>query len=781
MNKVKIAIFPPNTLRSVVLNANGYTLDNYCTNLRTTQDLKGIFRLEATFVNRENMPNIDNGCILKHLDEIYRITTCTKSTMITNIIAYQITITDTATSWIKDTRPTNTSCAGALNDLYESSDSNGYPKELFLSSNIDTISTAYYQKMSLHKAICDCDQSILNRWGGEVHRNQYNLKIVPKLGSENGIVIREGKNLTGFSANTNTDDLCTVALGIGANGIEGDYIESPLKSKYPRAYTKTISYSDIKVKSENDTEGFDTLEEAKSEINRRIKLEFSNNHIDEIKATYDIKLIDLARTEEYKDYAYLETVNLGDVVTVIVDSLNIRLKTRVIEVVRDISNNIVSLKLSNNPVDSSSSDSSILKEIKDIVTKNNNKSFIDYITAKIKSGVKGGYMLYNENELIASDNKDLNYAKNIARLNRFGLAFSQNGYNGDYEYGITIDGKINASCIMTGILSAILIQNIDGSFSIDLSKSGGALFRNNGKKAINIANNSINFYDWYDNEKEIGGLSSVTKTRDKTKSLLQLNNSKQSAISIAYETKDDSNKYTSYIEFDKYNILNNLKPIYIIEDVSMRNGSLYFGDKDENQFYNSKADYMFLKTKNGFGISDKDSGKSTFLMDGLYKTISASEWDTGNDYFYCGTTGFSLANILYTTTGNTIYSKNTFGVGGDLVVSGKKNRLVETEHYGKLAQNAYETCEAYFGDIGRAKLKNGKCIIRLDKKFLETVNTDVQYEVFVSPYGNGNVWVDTNKMYKQYVVVEGTADIEFAYEIKVKQKDYENIRLEEYK
>ena len=53
-----------------------------------------------------------------------------------------------------------------------------------------------------------------------------------------------------------------------------------------------------------------------------------------------------------------------------------------------------------------------------------------------------------------------------------------------------------ADHIIAGILSAVLIRNLDGSFEIDLSKTGGALFKNNGKDAIRIENNSIMLYNW---------------------------------------------------------------------------------------------------------------------------------------------------------------------------------------------------------------------------------------------------------------------------------------------
>ena len=94
------------------------------------------------------------------------------------------------------------------------------------------------------------------------------------------------------------------------------------------------------------------------------------------------------------------------------------------------------------------------------------------------------------------------------------------------------------------------------------------------------------------------------------------------------------------------------------------------------------------------------------------------------------------------------------------------------------AINAYETAEYYFGDIGKAKTdKNGQVLIQLDPLFLETVNTSIPYHVFVSPYGNANVWVEQMDQ-NSFLVKSSKPFIEFSWEIKAKRKGYEDDRLE---
>ena len=82
-------------------------------------------------------------------------------------------------------------------------------KEIQIISDIDTIATAYYMDMNMYEALHDCDQSFMNRWGGEIQRRGYKLCINKRIGSHRGVQIRRGKNLTGFEGNTDIDNVVT--------------------------------------------------------------------------------------------------------------------------------------------------------------------------------------------------------------------------------------------------------------------------------------------------------------------------------------------------------------------------------------------------------------------------------------------------------------------------------------------------------------------------------------------------------------------------------------------
>ena len=118
-------------------------------------------------------------------------------------------------------------------------------------------------------------------------------------------------------------------------------------------------------------------------------------------------------------------------------------------------------------------------------------------------------------------------------------------------------------------------------------------------------------------------------------------------------------------------------------------------------------------------------------------------------------------------------------VDGTLNVTGTKNRIVDTGHFGKRLLNAYETAVQYFGDIGTGEiLGDGECFVEIDPIFAETVSLE-DYVVFLQAEGDGKCYIA--EKYADGFIVAGTPGLKFAYEIKAKQKGFENIRLDEYK
>lgn len=125
---------------------------------------------------------------------------------------------------------------------------------------------------------------------------------------------------------------------------------------------------------------------------------------------------------------------------------------------------------------------------------------------------------------------------------------------------------------------------------------------------------------------------------------------------------------------------------------------------------------------------------------------------------------------------NSLNDRSTVTVSGNFGVLGSKNALVQTSQ-GLTAINAYETAEYYFGDMGRAETSNDKVVcVYMDPLFLETVNTTIPYNVFLTSYSDAKIWV--SEMFPTYFVIKSDKpNVNFAWEIKAKRRGYENDRL----
>lgn len=121
---------------------------------------------------------------------------------------------------------------------------------------------------------------------------------------------------------------------------------------------------------------------------------------------------------------------------------------------------------------------------------------------------------------------------------------------------------------------------------------------------------------------------------------------------------------------------------------------------------------------------------------------------------------------------------NNVNIDGDLIVSDAKSRKVETEDYSGRLLYSLETPSPMFSDIGECVLDDtGECLIYIDDIFSETVNTNIEYQVFLQKEGQGDCWVDDKQ--KTYFIIIGTPNLHVAWEVKAVQRDYEYHRLEE--
>lgn len=820
---IQVSLFKAGTPKNEVLTTNGDAiLDNIVIRWETSEDLfSGDYTLDLTsIIDNEGLHKLlKEEAILKvHMDygsEIFKIAKVNRGTRDIKVFARQITIEETLNMWLVDVRPTNTNGQGALSILKNNSIGT---KDIEFFSDIDTISTAYYMDMSVYEALHNCDQSFMNRWGGEILRRGYTVTINKRIGADHGVQIRSGKNLTGFAAKTDIDRVVTRIVAKGFDGIRAkNFIDSPLINSYSSIKTKEIKYDFVKVKNENNPdEGFNTLEEAQAELEILARLEFSQNHIDELRAEYDLNYIQLERTEEYKNFVQAERAYLGDTINVFEEKHNVNIHVRCFQKKFDGKRQkVMSMKLTNTDIKQKSiTTSDILAEINSIIKKTDNNNVQDIIQSMINSGIKDSYVIPRQNEIIIADNKNLDKAMNVMRLNKNGLGFSQDGYYGTYRYGFTSDGVINASLIATGILSAISIQNADGSLQIDLSGRDGIEFLKNGVRAIEIAGQVMKFFDWDGTGDPIAEIFSSRLSGDENKPGLMIGNTKEGFVSIGYRDENNPKTYPKYMLFDIHNLTGEApypimmnKPVcFDLEIVLDRDGL--------NEMYTSIGKDFINKVTNYWGVLNKSNdcwrvrnGHGTFELfhaftGNRYCLISEDETFFGKDGhkyasfqpdFFTLRDSNNLAYLFKSIEGNLVsklkfFADNGMVVNNDLQVYGNKNCIQKTEKYGDRNFYSVEDCESYLTDRSMhlmtvEEVKHGdkvtyERVVILDNIFKDSVNLDLDYTVEIIKQSPGDFWI--KEQTKDYFIVESDrSDFSFKYVVTAKRKGFEEERNKE--
>nr|DAJ55923.1 MAG TPA: hypothetical protein [Caudoviricetes sp.] len=210
---------------------------------------------------------------------------------------------------------------------------------------------------------------------------------------------------------------------------------------------------------------------------------------------------------------------------------------------------------------------------------------------------------------------------------------------------------------------------------------------------------------------------------------------------------------------------------------SVMNASTITGTTITGSTFHAIGDTVADETR--FDVrTSADPNYATFISAGGCR----AEGPTWYGYIGHNEVGVKARNDSYKAILNSLGLDTSGGIiaGGSMQVYGAKNRIIETENYAERLQYCYETPTPMFGDIGEGAIdKTGKCYVWLDDVFAETIDTDVQYQIFLQAYGEGNVYV--NERSPSYFVVCGAPPgLAFGWEIKAVQKGYDTVRLESF-
>lgn len=567
-----------------------------------------------------------------------------------------------------------------------------------------------------------------------IHSLTKTVDIYDRIGSDKGCYFMEGLNLRKISLKSDTYDFYTRIYPIGKDGITPkwltgkDYIDNFQYSSKIKAYVW---------KDERYTNTTSLIEDATAKIE-----EMSRPY-----KAYTAEVVDLANaSEEYKD---ILSYGIGDTVTLVSKKTRTKEKQRIVKI-REYpetpKKNTVEISNARKTFAEIQKEETVAATEEAISIANNN-------TKKV---LRDGYYTKTDVESHITAAKDeINLG--VSKTYETKKTVTEKCNAAESNANKATDEKLTEYSTTEEMKSAIDMKADEINIGVSKTAQDAAA------QAESNANTNLENYKKVANAAiELNAKTIKSKvTADEVTSQIE-----QSAESIRCQAekiswKSDNSEMTEEGELTCNNI-------------NIQNGKVFIKQEGNEA---------------KFEIRDSD-GKRGFTLHkaNLYgynslgaKTITIGNGDMGfincryenGDNYPASSLGFGNLQIKKSSTEYT----NITATG--LSCTGTKNRIVNTPDYNERLLYCYETPSPMFGDVGGARIDNtGKCLIFIDEKFSQTIDSEYQYDVFLTKYGAGDCYVSERT--PSYFVVEGTKNLKFAWEIKSIQRDYENLRLEEY-
>ena len=352
---------------------------------------------------------------------------------------------------------------------------------------------------SLRSLLGGIDGSILDVYGGEYEWDNYTVKLHSERGTNRGVSIRYGKNLTDLTQEENCTNVYTGVYPYWADSAgavtqisTGPVVDVP-ENQYSFARVLLLDLSQDYTERPTD-------EQLKQSALSYIKA----NKIGVPKVSLKLSYAQLEQTVEYKGKALLERVGLCDTVHVTFERLGVDATAKVIKTTYNVLlDRYDSVELGTPRSNLASTIVGIEKSTKTEVdkTKSALQQAVDQAT-KLITGNLGGYVVLHSSagndtpdELLVMDQPDINTATKVWRWNLSGWGYSSTGYAGPYRLAATMDGAINADFLTTGTLNAEIIKA-----GILKSQTGDAFYLDlvSGELRINAKSIEINSETIYD-------------------------------------------------------------------------------------------------------------------------------------------------------------------------------------------------------------------------------------------------------------------------------------------
>ena len=182
------------------------------------------------------------------------------------------------------------------------------------------------------------ENGLVSKYGAELARDWYDVFLVRRVGNNTDVSIREKKNLTGISYDVDETDVVTRIMPTGEDA-DGNilylpelYIDSPNLNAY--THPKWIHLPVSEAKEVTDGDEPKSKAQCYAEMRKAVQAELDAG-CDLPTVTLKVDFINCSDAEEYKQYAALTDIFLGDSVRVMARRIGVEVSMRMTQYTYD--------------------------------------------------------------------------------------------------------------------------------------------------------------------------------------------------------------------------------------------------------------------------------------------------------------------------------------------------------------------------------------------------------------------------------------------------------------
>lgn len=303
--------------------------------------------------------------------------------------------------------------------------------------------------------------SILDVYGGEYEWDGFTVRLYGNRGYDNGVVISYGKNLTDIEQDRNISNVATGIYPYWTNA------EGALVTCDPKIVNAPGTYDFTRVVPVDFSGDFET-QPTPAQLQARAEKYVEDNKIGIPKTSITASFVQLEQFPEYEDLALLEKCDLCDTVTIRYPQLGVEAKAEIVKTETDVLleryNSVEIGDVRTNIADTIVGQQ---QEIKQKPSETYLREAVLALTETIIGASGGAVRLLDTNNdgmpdtLYIADDPDPTKARKVWRFNHEGWGASNNGYNGPFSYGATLENGMVADFITAGTLNADLVNIVN--------------------------------------------------------------------------------------------------------------------------------------------------------------------------------------------------------------------------------------------------------------------------------------------------------------------------------